>query len=678
LVSQPAKAEVWSVLGITPKQQVNLKGDAVPKTKCSPVMVTPDDQGRYRLMETKFTQFLRSGGNGEFCIRRKADVWVAGRTAYAIKSEFPNYAALRDTFVAKLDAIIQANSAMLLQAIAAHYDPPLTAAELPGVSAARAETISLWAERIEVIWSEWHSHLQRLRPIREAMEQHLLRGFAGLINELRQRGLGIRQYVWRSRDDGKVRSSHAHYDNQVFSWDDPPEGGHPGQAFNCRCHAEPYVQDQNETASNNWDGFAFRYGDADRGQMRRNAEAELRALRPAIEALAALPNKTDAQIAQQIALAQAFKDAAYRYELASREPGALARSGLLFGPETERTRLIAEAEAYRMGADDMARGMASSPFFEGTLPSDVLNALRRSAPESAANFLNSLSLMAGVAHLPQGLVSEDERVAALRDIGRGFVAAARAVESEREKGGPYNTEQWNGLSADLQRIAGQGVSAADSRAVNDGMRIETGRRFLPEALGLVTGGLFGIVGAAVRSPIRITTDVLDDGGRFLGQTSGGPNARSFRTWLVKPENVVEIMPGGQVRYTTTINDPASSLNGRSVSVSYTNGVPDFSRLRVAQVDIPNPIGRGVGADKADMRAASRALWAKIEDGRVSRTSFTEEQLDALRVGRDKIPGLSWHHDGISLNPDGTGPMLLLDERAHKTFGHVGWASTINP
>lgn len=192
-------------------------------------------------METKFTQFLRSGGNGEFCIWRKADVWVAGRTAYAIKSEFPNYAGLRDSFVAKLDAIIQTNTAMLLQAIGAQYDPPLTAADLPGVSAARAETISLWAERIEVIWSEWHSHLQRLRPIREAMEQHLSRGFAGLINELRQRGLGIRQYVWRSRDDGKVRSSHAHYDDQVFSWDDPPEGGHPGQAFNCRCHAEPYV-----------------------------------------------------------------------------------------------------------------------------------------------------------------------------------------------------------------------------------------------------------------------------------------------------------------------------------------------------------------------------------------------------------------------------------------------------
>ena len=97
----------------------------------------------------------------------------------------------------------------------------------------------------------------------------------------------------------------------------------------------------------------------------------------------------------------------------------------------------------------------------------------------------------------------------------------------------------------------------------------------------------------------------------------------------------------------------------------------------ARVDIPSPVGRGVGADKADMRAASRALWREIEAGRVPRQLFTQRQLDEIRRGKDKVSGLTWHHDGTSLNPDGTGPMLLLDERAHKTFGHVGWASTIN-
>ena len=142
--------------------------------------------------------------------------------------------------------------------------------------------------------------------------------------------------------------------------------------------------------------------------------------------------------------------------------------------------------------------------------------------------------------------------------------------------------------------------------------------------------------------------------------------------------LAEILPGGQVRYTTTITDPASSLNGRSVSVSYTEGVPDFSQLGVAQVDIPNPVGRGVGINsKADMKAASRALWAEIEAGRVDRGMFTDEQLSEIKTGTNKISGLTWHHDGITVNSDGTGPMLLLDEKAHKLFGHVGWASTVN-
>ena len=71
------------------------------------------------------------------------------------------------------------------------------------------------------------------------MEESLLRAFAGLINQLRQEDLGIEQYIWRSQDDAKVRDSHAGYHDQVFRWDDPPVGGHPGEAHNCRCYAEP-------------------------------------------------------------------------------------------------------------------------------------------------------------------------------------------------------------------------------------------------------------------------------------------------------------------------------------------------------------------------------------------------------------------------------------------------------
>ncbi|MDP3960110.1 MAG: phage minor head protein [Pseudorhodobacter sp.] len=53
--------------------------------------------------------------------------------------------------------------------------------------------------------------------------------------------LHVDRYIWRSRDDSRVRSAHAEYDDHIFSWSDPPEGGHPGQGWNCRCTAEPII-----------------------------------------------------------------------------------------------------------------------------------------------------------------------------------------------------------------------------------------------------------------------------------------------------------------------------------------------------------------------------------------------------------------------------------------------------
>lgn len=53
-------------------------------------------------------------------------------------------------------------------------------------------------------------------------------------------------YIWRTRRDGKVRPSHAANDGQVFSWEDPPDTGHPGDAPGCRCTAEPYLPETTE------------------------------------------------------------------------------------------------------------------------------------------------------------------------------------------------------------------------------------------------------------------------------------------------------------------------------------------------------------------------------------------------------------------------------------------------
>jgi SPP1 gp7 family putative phage head morphogenesis protein len=75
---------------------------------------------------------------------------------------------------------------------------------------------------------------KRARNIaRDQVGKHL-----GVLNEHRQRDAGVTRYRWRTAGDSRVRDSHAVREGKVFSWDDPPRGGNPGQAVNCRCVAE--------------------------------------------------------------------------------------------------------------------------------------------------------------------------------------------------------------------------------------------------------------------------------------------------------------------------------------------------------------------------------------------------------------------------------------------------------
>jgi len=50
-------------------------------------------------------------------------------------------------------------------------------------------------------------------------------------------------YIWRTKKDDKVRGKHAEREGEIFNWNVPPEGGHPGEDYNCRCWAEPYSPD---------------------------------------------------------------------------------------------------------------------------------------------------------------------------------------------------------------------------------------------------------------------------------------------------------------------------------------------------------------------------------------------------------------------------------------------------
>ena len=59
----------------------------------------------------------------------------------------------------------------------------------------------------------------------------------GLLMQERQKSIGVDKYRWRSSQDERVRAAHSSREGQVFSWDEAPGDGHPGQAINCRCTA---------------------------------------------------------------------------------------------------------------------------------------------------------------------------------------------------------------------------------------------------------------------------------------------------------------------------------------------------------------------------------------------------------------------------------------------------------
>ena len=85
----------------------------------------------------------------------------------------------------------------------------------------------------------------------------------GELTRTRQEAMGVKEYIWHTALDERVRGNPAglypkadpsHYDREgeTFSWDKPPEDGHPGEAIQCRCWAEAIfpeeLTDEEDTA----------------------------------------------------------------------------------------------------------------------------------------------------------------------------------------------------------------------------------------------------------------------------------------------------------------------------------------------------------------------------------------------------------------------------------------------
>ena len=97
---------------------------------------------------------------------------------------------------------------------------------------------------MELFQDEYGSSNYNLRRLTRDQTQKM----NAKLNELRQRDLGVTQYIWRTSEDERVRPTHSENNGKTFDWASPPlTTGHPGNDVQCRCLSEPIVTPSNRT-----------------------------------------------------------------------------------------------------------------------------------------------------------------------------------------------------------------------------------------------------------------------------------------------------------------------------------------------------------------------------------------------------------------------------------------------
>lgn len=61
------------------------------------------------------------------------------------------------------------------------------------------------------------------------------------LNEAQQREAGVSKYKWNHSFLPNARRHHVERQGNIYSWDRPPRGGHPGTEINCRCTAAAVI-----------------------------------------------------------------------------------------------------------------------------------------------------------------------------------------------------------------------------------------------------------------------------------------------------------------------------------------------------------------------------------------------------------------------------------------------------
>lgn len=254
--------------------------------------------------------------------------------------------------------------------------------------------------------------------------------------------------------------------------------------------------------------YALRFPDAARAEVHSTAEAELRLVVPAVERLeakAANEGLTPAETASLRSLKTQAQSAMNRFALSS-EGGATLRSSGLATPGAGLDTQVSVAEAYARGAQDL---VGASPSAVTSVP-DAAERLRSAAgAEGADRIIDNAIAVSSLKHIPESVVSGDERREAVTQLGGGGQRAyVEATKDLRPWWQPPHmaTKQLEarGTADLLQEASLDGVPPRDRVSLEYGATVARGRELMPEAYSEVSGGALGVALGPMRRGVQNT------------------------------------------------------------------------------------------------------------------------------------------------------------------------------
>jgi Novel toxin 17 len=291
-----------------------------------------------------------------------------------------------------------------------------------------------------------------------------------------------------------------------------------------------------------------------------------------VQGLASQPSLSPrAQVAlrtAQDALQQQMNYAA----LASDQPGDLRRSGLIAAGSGFEINLRT-AEAYRKGADDLARDTGASGEPAGA--AEAARRLRALSPDHVDQLLDGAIAIAGMRHLDTaGVMSEGARDNALKSLGAGYLRAGTDIdrklksrESFWDAFRPWNKDAVQrrvaplyaqGLLQTIDKAAVKGLSEPDYASLKWGGYAENGLQNWGNMLGdlALVGAGSVIARAAQQLGARQIEEILAREGADalatrLEAESLSPRGTlgAARAWSIKARlNAVNLPTSGKIRF----------------------------------------------------------------------------------------------------------------------------------